>query len=67
MTGNVVEASISELRIKLGTINVATVREKEEELVDVVKTRGLDLLSLSETRLKAKKDRIMHENYRMIR
>ena len=66
MTGNVVEASISELQIKEGTINVATVREKEEELVEVVKTRGLDLLSLSETRLKAKKDRIMHENYRMI-
>ena len=40
----------SEQRIKLGTINVATLRGKEVELVEVMKMRDVCILALTETR-----------------
>ena len=41
----------SEQRIKLGTINVATLRGKEGELVEVIKVRDLCILALAEAHL----------------
>ena len=63
---NVPRLKKSELRIKLGTINASTLREKEEELVEVMGMRGLDVLALAETRLKGRDDRTIHENHRLI-
>ena len=65
-TGNVPGHSESDLRIKLGTINVATMRGKEEELVEVMKMRNLSVLALSETRMRGRGDRTIHENYRLL-
>ena len=56
----------SEQRIKFGTINVATLRGKEEELVEMMKMRDLYILALAETRLNGKGDRTIHENYRLM-
>ena len=64
-TGNVHGTRILKA-IRIGTINVATLREREEEIVDVMKMRNFSILALSETRLKGFEDRIIHENYRLI-
>ena len=47
-------------------INVATLKGKEEELVEEMKMRDLSIQTLAETRLKGKGNRIIHENYRLI-
>ncbi len=52
--------------MRLATLNVATVRGKEEELVELMKERKLTILALAETRLKGNGDRIVHDNYRLI-
>ena len=57
-------ATLTNLRI--GTINVATVKNKEEEIVEVMKMRNLSILAMSETRLRGKGDRILHDNYRLL-
>ena len=56
----------SEQRIKVGTINVATLRGKEEELVEVMKMRDLCILALAETRVNGNGDRTVHEEYRLM-
>ena len=56
----------SEQRIKLGTINMATLSVKEEELVEVMNMRDLCILALAETRLNGNGDRPVHENYRLM-
>ena len=38
-------------QIKMGTINIGTIRHKKEELVEVMMERRLDILGLCETRL----------------
>ena len=52
--------------LKFGAINVATVRGKEEEMVELMKLRQLSVLGLSETRMKGCGDRIIHGGYRLI-
>jgi len=56
----------ADFKMRIGAINVATLKGKEEELVEVMKMRDLSILALAETRLKGKGDRIIHENYRLI-
>ena len=56
----------ADFKMKIGAINVATLKGKEEELVEVMKMRDLSILALAETRLKGKGDRIIHENYRLM-
>ena len=55
----------SEQRLKLGRINVATLKRKEEELVELMKMRDLYILALAETRLNGKGERTIHKNYRL--
>ena len=52
--------------MRLATLNVATIRGKEEELVELMRERKLMVLALAETRLKENGDKIIHENYRLI-
>ena len=47
-------------------MNVATLRGKDEELVEVMKMRDLCMLALAETRLNGKGDRAVLENYRLM-
>ena len=50
----------------MATINVATARDKEEKLVEVMRVRKLDMLALAETRLNGCGDEVIHDDYRMI-
>ena len=61
-TGN----SIRTNKLKIGTINLATLKGKEEELIMVMKNRKLDILALAETRTAVSEDKIIHDNYRLI-
>ena len=63
-TGNVPEPRIIE-NIRIGAINVATRRDKEEEVVEMMKARRLDVLGMAETRLRRNGDRTIHEDYRL--
>ena len=53
-------------RRRVGTINVSTMRGKEEEIVELMDERKLDILGLCETRLKGSNDRLIHYNYRLV-
>ena len=50
----------------MGTINLSTLRGKEEEIVEVMEERRLDILGLCETRLKGSGDSTVHNNYRLV-
>ena len=63
-TGNVPEPRIIE-NIRIGAINVATRRDKEEEVVEMMKARRLDVLGMAETKLRRNGDRTIHEDYRL--
>ena len=52
--------------LKFGAIDVATLRGKEEQMVELMKLRQLSVLGLSETRMKGCGDRIIHGGYRLI-
>ena len=54
------------IKLRIGAINVATLREKEEEIIEVMKTKKLSLLAVSETRLRGTGDKIMHDDYRLV-
>ena len=51
---------------KIAIINISTIRGKEEEVVDIMKSRGLSIIGLSETRLRGSGEKILHENYKLI-
>ena len=51
---------------RVAILNVATLREKEEEMVLVMKVRKLEIFGFCETRTKGKLDKVIHENYRLI-
>ena len=52
--------------LRIATINIATARRKEEEMIEVMKSRRLGILGLAETCLKGNGDQIIHGNYKMI-
>ena len=52
--------------IEIWSYNVATLRGKEEEMVELMKLRQLSVLGLSETRMKGCGNRIIHGGYRLI-
>lgn len=64
-TGNV-HRTQNVKNFRFGIINVATLREKEEEIVEMMKMKRLSILAVSETRLRDKGDKIIHEDYRLI-
>ena len=47
-------------------MNVATVNGKEEEIVEIMKERSLDLIGFCETRLKREGRRVLHEDNNLI-
>ena len=65
-TENVCGLRKADFKMRIGTMNVATLTGKEEELVEVMKMRDLSILALAEIQLKGKGDRIIHENYSLI-
>ena len=53
-------------QLKFGTINVATLRGKEEEMAKLMKLRQLSVLGLAEKIMKGCGDRTIHGGYRLI-
>ena len=54
-------------RLRFGILNIGTYRDKEEELLNLMKKRKLDILGLSETRLKNKENGLdLGDNYTLI-
>ena len=66
LTTENVPGNVPEPNIRIGAINVATLRDKEEEVVEMMKARRLDILGMAETRLRRNGDRTIHEDYRLI-
>ena len=52
--------------IKIATLNVSTMRDKEEEIVHMMKERNLDILRVCETRTKNEGQKTIHEDYKYI-
>ena len=52
--------------MQMGTINVATLNRKEEEVVMMMKERRLDLLGVCETRMTGSGSKLIHDNYQLI-
>ena len=52
--------------LRVATLNVGTLRGKEEELVSLMQERRIDVLGLCETKLAGKRSRTLHENYQPI-
>ena len=51
-------------RLRYGILNIGTYKDKEEELLNLMKERNLDILGLSETRLKNKESGLnLGDNY----
>lgn len=50
----------------MGTINISTMRGREEEVVALMEERALDLLGLCETRLKGEGMKMLHNNYVLV-
>lgn len=50
----------------MATINVSTLKDKEEEIIELMKVRKLDILGLCETRYKNNGQGILHEDYEII-
>ena len=54
-------------RLRFGILNVGTYKDKEEELLNLMKERRLDILGMSETRLKNKESGLdLGDNYTLI-
>ena len=52
--------------LKIATMNASTLNGKEEEIVERMKSRGLDILGLCETRYRGSGRRILQGNYLLI-
>ena len=51
--------------VRLGTINLSTLKEKEEEIVMMMKERNIDILGLCETRLPGEGTKLLHDDYQL--
>ena len=51
---------------RAATINVSTLREKEEEIIELMKVQKLEILGMCETRLRGNGEKILHDNYKLI-
>ena len=51
--------------MKIGTINLSTLREKEEEIIMMMQKRSIDILGLCETRLQGEGTKLLHDNYQL--
>ena len=51
--------------VRLGTINLSTLRGKEEEIVMMMRKRNIDILGLCETRLSGEGTKLLHGDYQL--
>ena len=50
----------------IATINIGTIKEKEEEIIQFMKDKNIKIIGLAETRLKGTGRKTLHENYELI-
>ena len=53
-------------KLEIATVNVSTIRDKEEEIIEVMKDKNLGIVNMCETRTSCNIDRAVHEYYRLI-
>ena len=51
--------------LNLGTINIGTLNDKSEEIVDMMTNRNLKILGLAETRHKGSGHKQIHDSYEL--
>ena len=59
------EHGIHKKVVRSGTINLSTLRGKEEEIVMMMRKRNIDILGLCETRLSGKGTKLLHGDYQL--
>ena len=59
------EQGMHKIIVKLGTINLSTVRGKEEEIVMMMKKKNIDILGLCETRLPGEGIKLLLDDYQL--
>ena len=52
--------------MKIATINIGTLRDKEEKLIDLMKQKKVDILGLCATRVKGIGTKMLHDNYHLM-
>ena len=52
--------------LRIGTINLSTLRGKEEEVIMTMQERKIDILGLCETRLPGEGTKLLHDNYQLL-
>lgn len=52
--------------MRVATLNVSTMRDKEEEIIELMKERKLEILGLCETRVRGEGQKVLHDDYRFI-
>ena len=53
-------------KLNLVTINIPTANGKEEELIEVMKEKGLTIVGICETRITGECNKVINNNYRVI-
>ena len=56
----------SKKKLKLATLNVGTIKNKEEELIYLMQCRSIDMLGVCETRLRENGTKTLKDNYQLI-
>ena len=65
LTRNVIGHGKENTYLRLGTINLSTLRGKEEEVIMMMQERRMDILGLCETRLPGEGTKLLHGNYQL--
>ena len=65
LTRNVIGHGQENRPLRLGTINLSTLRGKEEEVIMMMQERRIDILGLCETRLPGEGTKLLHNNYQL--
>ena len=66
ISGAMMNKSRNTTKFKIAIINISTLRGKEEEVVEIMKSKSLAVLGLSETRIKGSGEKTLHGNYKLI-
>ena len=51
--------------MRIGTINIGTLRGKEEEIVDIMEKKKWSIMGMGETRYKKEGSKVIHNNYQL--
>ena len=52
--------------MRIATVNVSTMRDKQEEIIELMKEKKIDILGLCESRMKEEGRKTTHDDYQII-